>query len=82
MSYTREHPFDKEVVRRIRQYIERNNLSLPKIAATSGMPYQRLYHLLYNSQLIKLREYVALCKTFNEPLERFIDGVDWSTKRR
>lgn len=78
MSYTKEHPFDKEVVKRISAYIEKHNLSLPKIASASGMPYQRLYHLLYNSQLIKLREYVALCETFHEPLDYFIKDIDWS----
>ena len=81
MGYTKEHPFDREVVKRIAAYIEKNNLSLSKIANASGMPYQRLYHLLYNSQLIKLREYVALCQTFNEPFDYFISGVDWSWKK-
>jgi len=81
MAYTKDHPFDKEVVSRIRTYIEENNLSLPKIATASGMPYQRLYHLLYNSQLIKLREYVVLCQTFKEPLEFFIDGIEYPYKK-
>lgn len=80
MGYYKDHPFDKEVVRRINEYIKKNNLSIPKIAASSGIPYQRLYHLLYNSQLIKLREYVALCETFDEPLEYFVKDVDWSWK--
>jgi len=77
MGYYKEHPFDKEVVRRINEYIKDNNLSLPKIASASGIPYQRLYHLLYNSQLIKLREYVILCRTFKEPFDFFIDGIDY-----
>ena len=81
MGYTRKHPFDREIVQRIAAYIDKNNLSLAKIAATSGMPYQRLYHLLYNSQLIKLREYVALCETFHEPFDYFIDGVDWKWEK-
>lgn len=78
MSYTKPHTFDKEVVQRISDYIEKNNLSLPKIASASGMPYQRLYHLLYNSALIKLREYVALCETFHEPLDYFVKDIDWN----
>lgn len=77
MAYTKQHSFDKEVVRRLRAYIEENNLSLSKIASASGMPYQRLYHLLYNSQLIKLREYVVLCQTFKESLDFFLDGIDY-----
>ena len=81
MGYIKEHPFDKEVVKRIGDYIKKNNLSLTKICAESGMPYQRLYHLLYNSQLIKLREYVALCRVFNEPLEYFIQDVDYSWEK-
>ena len=78
MGYTKPHTFDKEVIRRIREYIDKNNLSLPKIAKASGVPYQRLYHLLYGSQLIKLREYVALCNTFDEPFDFFTKDVDYS----
>lgn len=77
MAYTKQHSFDRAVINRMRSYIEGNNLSLSKIAKASGIPYQRLYHLLYNSQLIKLREYVALCQTFKEPLDFFVHGINY-----
>ena len=72
MIDTTKHPFDEKVIDRINDYIEQNNLSNKKIAAMSGMTYQQLYQLRHKNKCIKLREYVNLCKAFNEPFERFI----------
>lgn len=72
MPYTRKHPFDERVVDRINAYIKENNLSIKKIAAESGLTYQQLYQLLNKRQMIKLREYVSICRAFKEPFEKFI----------
>lgn len=72
MIDTKKHQFDERVIDRINNYIEENNLSSKKIAAQAGMSYQQLYQLRHKNQCIKLREYVNLCKAFNEPFERFI----------
>ena len=72
MAYTRKHEFDEAVVDRINAYIEENNLSHRKIAEAAGMSYQQLYQLRHKNQCIKLREYINLCKVFNEPFEKFI----------
>ena len=72
MAYTKEHNFDRAVIFRINSYIKENKLSHRKIAEAAGMTYSQLYQLRHNNQIIKLREYVALCRAFNEPLERFL----------
>lgn len=72
MPYIKEHPFDKKVIDNINLYIKKNELSLKNISEYSGLTYQQLYQLLHYNQIIKLREYVLLCKVFNEPLEKFI----------
>ena len=72
MAYTREHSFDEAVIDRINSYIVENGLSHRKIAEAAGMTYSQLYQLRHKNQTIKLREYVALCKAFDEPLQRFL----------
>ena len=72
MPYTKKHPFDERVIDRINDYIKENNLSMKKIAAEAGMTYSQLYQLLHKNQVIKLREYVNLCKAFKEPFDKFI----------
>jgi len=72
MPYTRKHPFDERVIDRINAYIKENNLSIRKIAAESGMTYQQVYQMLNKKQLIKLREYVSICKAFREPFDKFL----------
>ena len=72
MPYTKKHPFDERVIDRINDYIKENNLSMKKIAAEAGMTYSQLYQLLHKNQVIKLMEYVNLCKAFKEPFDKFI----------
>lgn len=72
MAYTKKHSFDEAVIDRINYYIDDNKLSHKKIASAAGMTYSQLYQLRHKNQTIKLREYVALCRAFNEPFERFI----------
>ena len=72
MALVKEHTFDESVINKINAYIEDNNLSHKKIAEAAGMTYNQLYQLRHKNQCIKLREYVSLCKTFNEPFERFL----------
>ena len=72
MPYTRKHPFDERVIDMINAYIKENNLSIRKIAAESGMTYQQVYQMLNKKQLIKLREYVSICKAFREPFDKFL----------
>lgn len=76
MAYTREHPFDEAVMDRINDYIDQNGLSHSKIAKKAGMTYQKLYQLRHHRMVLKLREYVKLCEAFNEPLDKFICGID------
>ena len=72
MAYTKDHSFDESVIDKINDYIEINNLSHNKIAKAAGMTYNQLYQLRHKNQCIKLREYVSLCRAFNEPLEKFL----------
>ena len=72
MPYTRPHVFDEAVIDKINAYMKQNDLSLKKTAAAANMTYSQLYQLLHKNMVIKLREYVALCKAFDEPFEKFI----------
>ena len=76
MPYIKKHEFDEKVTDRINSYIEKNNLSIKKIASASGMTYQQVYQFLHKRQLIKLREYILLCKVFDEPLDKFIEDIN------
>lgn len=64
--------FDTDVIKNIRDYIFKNDLSLSKIAKESGMDYYHLWSFLNRNQNIKLNDYIALCRAFREPLEKFI----------
>lgn len=63
--------FDKEVIKNINKYIEKNDLSIKKIANESGITYHKLWSILTQTYSIKLGDYVAICKAFHEPLEMF-----------
>jgi transcriptional regulator with XRE-family HTH domain len=76
MPYTNNHSFDEAVIDRINDYIESNNLSIKKVAVATGMSYQQLYQLLHKNRCIKLREYIRLCKAFNEPVDAFVKGIN------
>ena len=76
MPYTRQHLFDEAVIDNINSYIEEQNLSHSKIAKASGLSYQQLYQIRHKHQRLKLTEYVKLCKAFDEPLDKFIAGID------
>lgn len=64
--------FDNEVLQNIKEYIARNNLSMKKIAEETGLTYIQLWTLLNRNQSMKLNDYIALCRTFQEPIDTFI----------
>lgn len=72
MPYKKEHKTDDIVRERIRNYIRTNNLSMTKIAREMGLTYQQFYHLLSDKRMLKLSEYIKLCKALQEPFEVFI----------
>ena len=72
MKIERERNMDQEVIKKIKRYIEINDISLTKLARTSKIPYHRLWVILNQSYTIKLGDYVALCKAFKEPFDFFI----------
>lgn len=56
----------------LKTYIEENELSLSKIAKATGITYNNLWAILNRRKSIRLNDYVALCRAFKEPLEKFI----------
>ena len=62
----------KTVNENIKNYIEENELSLSKIAKASGITYNNLWAIMNRRNSIRLDDYVALCRAFKEPLEKFI----------
>lgn len=72
MSYTRENVFDRKVSDRISKYIKRNGLSIRVTAERAGMTYNGLYQTLHKNQLMKLKDYVAICKALDVDLDFFI----------
>ena len=67
-----ENDFDNKVLNGINDYILTNGLSLRKIAEEAGMGYVQLWSLLKRNRSIKLNDYVALCRAFQEPFEKFL----------
>lgn len=64
--------FDREVIKAINNYIYKNDLSIRKIAETSGISYHRLWVILNQGNTIKLSDYVAICKACCEPFDYFL----------
>lgn len=75
MPYKKEHKTDDVVRQRIKDYIARNKLSMTKIAKEMGLNYQQFYHLLSDKRMIKLDEYLRLCRVLDEPFEAFISDI-------
>ncbi len=63
---------DRIVIRKIKRYIEVNDISLNKLADASGISYHRLWTILNQSDTIKLKDYIAICEAFKEPFDLFI----------
>lgn len=63
---------DRIVIRKIKRYIEVNDISLNKLADASGISYHRLWTILNQSDTIKLKDYIAICEAFQEPFDLFI----------
>lgn len=60
------------IIDKINEYIEVNGLSVKKIAKEAGIDYNHLWKVLNRNKTIKLEDYVALCRAFKEPMEKFI----------
>lgn len=60
------------IIDKINEYIEVNGLSVKKIAKEAGLDYNHLWKILNRNKTIKLEDYVALCRAFREPMEKFI----------
>ena len=60
------------IIDKINEYIEVNGLSVKKIAKEAGLDYNHLWKVLNRNKTIKLEDYVALCRAFREPMEKFI----------
>lgn len=63
---------DAKVKALLTQYIDRNNISLPKLAKAAGIPHSRLYRICYKESRISLEDYVRLCNATGEPLNYFL----------
>ena len=60
------------IIDKINEYIEVNGLSVKKIAKEAGLDYNHLWKVLNRNKTIKLEDYVALCRAFREPMDKFI----------
>ena len=63
---------DKEVIKKINNYILENDISITKLAKVSGISYHKLWSILNQSKTINLSDYVAICEAFQEPFELFL----------
>jgi transcriptional regulator with XRE-family HTH domain len=63
---------DLKIIKRIKEYIEDNYISLNKLAKASGISYHRLWCILNQSYTIKLSDYIAICSALKEPFDLFI----------
>ena len=67
-----EKTINDSIIEKLNAYIEANNLSVKKIAKAAGIEYNHLWKILNKNKTIRLDDYVAICRAFREPLERFI----------
>ena len=67
---------DIEIINKIRKYINRNDISLKKLASASGISYHRLWSILNQSETIKVSDYIAICSAVQEPFDYFITKKD------
>ena len=63
---------DKKVLDNIKRYILDNDISIPKLATESKIPYHRLWTIINQSSKITVGNYVAICKAVREPFDYFI----------
>ena len=62
----------EKIIKNINDYISANNISLTKLAEASGILYNTLWAILNKNKDISVKDYIAICKALNEPLEYFI----------
>ena len=67
-----EPTINDRIIDEINDYIRVNNISVKKTAKAAGIDYNHLWKVLNRNKTIRLDDYVALCRAFREPLERFI----------
>jgi len=72
MPEVKDNRLDVEVIKNIQDYIDKNRLSLKRIARASGITYISLWQMLNRNKRISLAQYVALCGAFDEPIGTFI----------
>ena len=63
---------DQIVIKRIKEYIITNNISISKLATEARIPYHRLWLILNQSYTIKLGDYIAIVRAIKEPFDFFI----------
>ncbi len=62
----------EKIIKNINDYISANNISLTKLAEASGFLYNTLWVILNKNKDITVKDYIAICKALNEPVEYFI----------
>lgn len=62
----------EKIIKNINDYISANNISLTKLAEASGILYNTLWAILNKNKDITVKDYIAICKALNEPVEYFI----------
>lgn len=63
---------DKVIIKKIKDYIYDNDISVNKLAVAAGLSYHRLWFILNQSDTIKVSDYIAICSALKEPLDLFI----------
>jgi len=62
----------EKVIKNINDYILANDISLTKLAEASGIIYNTLWTILNKNKDITIKDYIAICKALNEPVDYFI----------
>ena len=62
----------EKVIKNINDYISQNNISLTQLAQAIGILYNSLWVILNKNKDITVKDYIAICKALNQPLEYFI----------
>ncbi len=62
----------ESVIKNINDYISQNNVSLTQLAQASGILYNTLWVILNKNKDIAVKDYIAICKALNKPVDYFI----------
>lgn len=66
---------DLQIIQRVRDYIQDNNIPVRTLASYMGLTYDQLYQKIFNRQSLDILTYMQLCRLFDVDADEFISDI-------